>query len=176
MCVMALGIIGAVVSAAGSIVSGMMSAQASRQQADAQAQAANYQALVARNNATAEAYSASEKSQDTAIKGDYALSTQRASFAAGGVQVGTGTPVTVFGQSAARISGDVQAQQYAGAIQSQRWQDQATLDQMQASNAEKAGQIASEGAIIGGITGAAGSLVKAGGGGGGAGQALTLFS
>jgi hypothetical protein len=44
---------------------------------------------------------------------------------------------------------------------------------MQAINAKKAGDIAAQGAIIGGITGAAGSIVK---GGGGAGQSLSLFS
>ena len=42
-----------------------------------EAQAAQYKAAVARNNATAEAYKGSEKSQDVAIKGDYALARQR---------------------------------------------------------------------------------------------------
>jgi hypothetical protein len=174
MCVAAIGVIGAVVGAVGSLVSGMMAAAGAQQQAQAQAQQAQYNAAVARNNATAEAYKGAEKSQDIAIKGDYALAHQRAAFAGGGVQVGTGTPVTVFGESAGRIEGDVQAAQYSGRIEAQRWQDQAVLKEMEAINARKAGQIAATGAIIGGITGAAGAFTKGGGGGGG--QALTLFS
>jgi hypothetical protein len=176
MCVAALGVIGAVVSAVGSLVGGMAAAAGARQKADAEAQAANYQAAVARNNATAEAYKASEKGQDIAIKGDYALAQQRAAFASSGAQVSTGTPVTVFGQSAGRIAGDVADTRYAGALETQRWQDQATLSSMQAINAKKAGDIAAQGAIIGGITGAAGGLVKGFGGGSGGGQSLTLFS
>lgn len=167
MCAMVgLGIIGAVVSAAGTMVSAMASAAAAQQQANAQAQAAQYQAAVARNNATAEAYKGAEKAQDVAIKGDYALAKQRLAFAAGGADVGTGTPVTVFGESAGRIQGDVQAQQYAGRIEAQRWQDQATLKELEARNARESGRIAAQGAIIGGITGAAGGFFKSVGGGG----------
>jgi hypothetical protein len=173
MCLAVVGVLGAVVSAVGSIVGGMAAAAGAQQKANAEAQAAQYQAAVARNNATAEAYKYSEKSQDVAIKGDYALASQRAAFASSGAQVGTGTPVTVFGQSYARIQGDVQQYQYAGAVESQRFKDQATLDEMQAINAKKAGDIAAQGAIIGGITGAAGSFVR---GGGSAGQSLSLFS
>jgi type II secretory pathway pseudopilin PulG len=173
MCLAVVGVLGAVVSAVGSLVGGMAAAAGAQQKAQAEAQAAQYQAAVARNNATAEAYKGAEKSQDIAIKGDYALANQRAAFAGAGVQVGTGTPITVFGQSAGRIQGDVQQAQYGGRIEAQRWQDQATLDEMQAINAKKAGDIAAQGAIIGGITGAAGSIVK---GGGGAGQSLSLFS
>jgi hypothetical protein len=166
MCVAALAIIGPVLSAVGTIVGAMASAAGAQQQANAEAQAAQYKAAVARNNATAEAYKASEKSQDVAIKGDYALARQRLAFAAGGATVGTGTPVTVFGESAGRISGDVSAEQYAGRIESQRWQDQATLNEMEAINAKKAGNIKAQGAIIGGITGAAGGFFKSTGGGG----------
>jgi ribosomal protein L27 len=101
--------------------------------------------------ARAEAYKATDKAQDTAIKGDYALARQRTAFAAGGATVGTGTPVTVFGESAGRIAGDVEEQQYAGRIESQRWQDQAYLKELEAQNAKKAGNIAATGAIIGGL-------------------------
>src|SRR5262245_35538212 len=163
MCFMVLG---AVIGAVGSIVGAMASAAGAQQQANAQAQAAQYQAMVARNNATAEAYKYAEKSQDVAIKGEYALAKQRLAFASGGAMVGTGTPVTVFGESAARIQGDVEQYQYAGRIESQRWQDQATLKELEAENARKAGKIAATGAIIGGLTGAASGLFRGGGGGG----------
>jgi hypothetical protein len=53
--------------------------------------------------------------------------------------------VTVFGESAGRIEGDVQAAQYGGRIEAQRWQDQAVLKDMEAINARKAGQIAATG-------------------------------
>lgn len=166
MCVAALAVIGPIISVVGSLAGAMVAAAGAQQQAQAEAQAAQYKAAVARNNATAEAYKYSEKSQDVAIKGDYALAHQRLAFAAGGADVGTGTPVTVFGESAGRIAGDVSEQQYAGRIESQRFQDQATLHEMEARNAIQAGKIKATGAIIGGITGAAGSFTRGFGGGG----------
>ena len=173
MCGPAVAVIGTIVSAVGSIVGGMAAAAGAQQKANAEAQAAQYQAAVARNNATAEAYKSAEKSQDVATKGDYALAQQRAAFASAGVLPSTGTPITVFGQSAGRIAGDVGDVRYAGALETNRWQDQATLSEMTAANSLKAGKIAAQGAIIGGITSAAGSFAKAGSS---AGQALTLFS
>ena len=162
---MCLMIAGALISVVGSVAGAMMSAAGAQQQANARAQSAQNEAAVARNNATAEAYKATDKAQDTAIKGDYALARQRVAFAAGGATVGTGTPVTVFGESAGRIAGDVSEQQYAGRVESQRWQDQAYLKELEAQNAKKAGSIAATGAIIGGLTGAAGGFFKGTGGG-----------
>jgi len=159
-----LGAIGGIISAVGSLVGAMAAAAGAQQQANAQAQAAQYQAQVARNNATAEAYKGAERSQDVAIQGDYKLAQQRAAYAAAGVDVSTGSPVTVFGISSGRVAGDVAAEQYAGAINAQRWQDQATLKELEAVNARKAGDIAARGAIIGGITGAASGFFKAGSG------------
>jgi hypothetical protein len=173
MCLAAIGIIGPILSAVGSVVGAMVSAAGAQQQADAEAQKAAYQAAVARNNATAEAYKGAEKAQDVAIKGDYALAKQRAAFGAAGVQIGTGTPLSVFGISAGRIAGDEQEAQYAGRIEAQRWQDQAKLYDLEAVNAQKAGKIAVAGALVGAIGGVGSAIGKIGGGG--SGQALTAF-
>jgi hypothetical protein len=75
----------------------------------------------------------------------------------------------VFGESAEKVAGDVETQQYAGRINSQRWQDQATLHDMEAVNAKKAGKIAATSAIIGGISGI-GKLFS-----GGAGSSMSLL-
>jgi hypothetical protein len=163
--------IGPILGAVGSIVGAMVSAAGAKQQADAESAKATYQAAVARNNQTAEAYKAAEKSQDVAIKGDYALAKQRAAYAAGGVNVSTGTPVTVFGISSGRVAGDVGAEQYAGAVETARWSDQAKLYDMEAANAKKAGKIAAASAIVGAI----GGVGKAFSGGSTSGQALTSF-
>lgn len=171
MCFAAAAAIGPILSAIGSVAGAMVSAQGAQQQADAQAQQAQYQAAVARNNATAEAYAAVSKAQATQEKGDYALAKQRTAFAAAGTSIATGTPVTVFGESAEKVAGDVDTQQYAGRINSQRWQDQATLHDMEAVNAKKAGKIAATSAIIGGISG----IGKLFGGGGSSGSSLSLF-
>ena len=169
MCLAAAAGLGSVLSAIGGIAGAMVSAAGAQQQADAQAQKANYEAAVARNNATAEAYKGTAQAEATAEQGKRVLAQQRAAFGASGAQVDTGSPVTVFGESSARLAGDVSAQQYGGKIQSQRWQDQAVLHDMEAANARKAGQIASMGAIIGGV-GSIGKMF-----GGGAGSSVSAF-
>jgi len=172
MCLAAVGIIGGIVSAIGSIAGAAVAAAGARQEANARAQEAQYAAKVDRNNATAEAYKYAEASQDTAIKGKYALARQRAAFASAGVQVDTGTPVTVFGLSSGRIEGDIATEQYAGKTAAIKWTDQAKLDELRAANELKAGDIKARAAIISGVTGAASSLVRVGGG---FGQSLSGF-
>lgn len=160
MCLAAAAALGPILSAVGSIVGAMVSAAGAQQQAEAQARAAEYQAAVARNNATAEAYKGAERAQDVAIQGEYKLAQQRAAFSVGGVDVGTGTPVTVFGMSAARIAGDETAEQYGGRINAQRWQDEAQLKLIEAQNARESGRIAATGAIISGALGGASAFAK----------------
>jgi hypothetical protein len=162
MCLAALAVIGPIIGAIGSVVGAMAQASAAQQKANAEAQAAQYQAAVARNNATAEAYKATEKAQDVGEQGDYKLAQQRAAFASSGAQVGTGTPITVFGESAGRIAGKVEEQQYAGRVESMRWQAQAGLKELEASNARKAGDTAAQGAIISGVFGGLSGAAKAG--------------
>lgn len=162
MCLAALAIIGPILGAVGSVVGAMAQASAAEQKAQAEAQAAQYNAAIARNNATAEAYKATEKAQDVAVQGDYKLAQQRAAFAAGGVQVDTGTPITVFGESSGRIAGRVEQEQYTGRVESMRWQAQAGLKELEASNALKAGHAAAQGAIISGVFGGLSGAAKAG--------------
>lgn len=175
MCVAAIGVIGPIIGAIASLAGSMVAAAGAQQQAEAQAQAAAFQAAVARNNQTAEAYKATEKAQDVAQKGEYALAKQRAAFAASGAQVDTGTPVTVFGASAGRVEGAVADVHYEGALETARWADQAKLKDMEAANARKAGQYAAAGAIISGIGGAASAFKGGGNSSGGSGQALSVF-
>lgn len=172
MCVAALAIVGPIISAVAGIAGAMVSAAGAQQQAEAESQKAAYEAAVSRNNATAEAYKGTEQAQDTADKGSYALAKQRAAFAASGASVDTGTPVAVLGISAGHIAGDVATDQYNGKIEAQRWQDQATLHDMEVVNAKKKGDIAATSAIIGGVA-SVGKLF--GGGGSGSGQSLTAF-
>ncbi len=164
MCLAAIGIIGAV----GGIIGGIVQAQGAQQQAEAQAQQAEYQAKVARNNATAEAYSGAKKGEAVQEKGDRLIAQQQAAFVGSGVSVSTGTPTIVRGESVSRVMADVDTEHYNGKIQSQRWQDQATLHDMEAVNARKAGQTASAAALIGGFSG----IGKAFSGGSGFGSSL----
>ena len=162
MCAM----LGAVLGAVGGIAGGMMQAAGAQQQAEAEAQKAQYEAAVARNNATAAAYKSTEEAQAVAQKGEYAIASQHAAYAAAGVPISTGTPVSVMGDSYARIAADVDTAQYEGRITGQRWQDQAVLNEMEAENARKAGKIAAASAIIGGVS-SIGKLFGGLGGGGG---------
>lgn len=137
MCVMALGIIGAVVGAAGSVMSGMMAAQASQQQA----QAYERQAALERQQA---AYNADQQ-QHKAIK---LLSSQRAAFLGAGVSL-AGTPTDVIVDTTQQTDLDVQAIKYNGEIKAQNFEMQA-----------RALRTKAEGQQIGGFFGALSPLIK----------------
>jgi len=165
MCMMAMGIIGVL----GSVIGGVISAMGAQQQAEAEAQAAEYQAAIERNRATAAAYEGVARAEVRADQGEEKLASQRAAYAASGVTF-EGTPLTVFGETAADVGMDVRSEQYAGRINAQAHQDQANLLELKAKNSRKAGQIAAMSGIIGGISGVGKAF-----GGGGAGSSVGLF-
>jgi len=144
MCVMALGIIGAVVGAAGSIMSGMMAAQASRAQADAYTR----QAALERQQAAFNA----QQQEDKAIK---LISAQRSAYLSAGVSL-QGTPTDVLLDTTQQSNLDTQAIKYNGAIKEQNFLMQA-----------RALQVKAQGQQAGGFFGALSPLIKGFGGAGG---------
>lgn len=132
---LAIGLVGAGVSAAGSI-----------QQGNAQAAAADYNAQVARNNAIAAnrsaAYDASRINERVAkIQGQ-----QRAAYAGAGVS--GGTALEVEADTSRQGAMDVQAALYSGNLQANRETASANLSELEARNAR-----------IGGVIGAGTTLI-----------------
>jgi hypothetical protein len=134
---MALGIIGAVVGAAGSLMSGMMAAQASQQQANAYAR----QAALERQQAAFNA----DQQEAKAIK---LISSQRTAFLGAGVSL-AGTPTDVLVDTTNQTDLDVQAIKYNGEIKAQNFEMQAAALRTKA-----------EGQQIGGVFGALSPLIK----------------
>lgn len=98
-----LGVIGTAVSAAGSIAAGIQSQKV-----------ANYNAEVAQNNATAERQRASYEADITRGRVRQVIGAQRAAGAASGLDVRSGTPIAVLGDTAKSGELDVLARLYQG--------------------------------------------------------------
>ena len=150
---MITGGVGAVTSAIGASNTGQ-----------ANSAAAQYQAAVARNNATVAENNAqyalaagrtSEQAQR--MKTAQMIGAQRASMAANGIDIGSGTPLNIqesTGQvgemDALTIRNNAMRQAYGYRVQASDFNANAGLLDMQASNARKAGTIGAFSSIVGG--------------------------
>lgn len=159
MCMMAVGLIGAAVSAAGSVMAGM-----------AQQQVANYNAKVSEINA--EAATREGVAQSGATRDQFAevAGKQRASLAKSGVDINSGTAAMLGLETQRR-------EEVASAVDIWRGRTEATDYKNQAGSYKAAGKAA----MMGGVIGAASSLVgglsgMTGLGGIGQGSALKLGS
>lgn len=151
-----------VAGAAGGILGGI----GARKKADAEAQAANYQAAVARNNQIiAERYGeyAIGKGRTQAELSNYrtaqAVGTAKATQAAQGVDVNTGTPVDVrrsikeLGElDAATIVNNSLSEAYGYKVKAMGFGAEAQLDTMKAKYAEEAGDYAVASSLLGGAS------------------------
>lgn len=148
--------------AAGGIIGGI----GARKQADAQAQSANYQAAVARNNQIiAERYGeyAISKGRGQAELSQYrtaqAVGTAKATQAASGVDVNSGTPVAVrqsikdIGElDAATIVNNSLNEAYGYKVKAAGFGAESQLSTMKAKFAEDAGDYAVASSLLGGAT------------------------
>jgi hypothetical protein len=142
MCVMALGLIGGLVSAVGSMASGAAQANA----ANAQAAAYDRQAAAERIQAN---YNA-DRQRDKSIK---LISSQRAAFGASGVDMSSGSPLDVIADTTRETELDVSAIRWNGEIKAQNFEMQAGASRAKASAAQ-----------TGGLFGAISPLIKGFGG------------
>lgn len=144
MCVMALGIIGAVVGAAGSLMSGMMAAQNSRNQA------AIYERQAAAERAQAQFNADQQESKAIRL-----ISKQRTGFLSSGVSL-QGTPTDVLLDTTMQTDLDVQAIKYNGEIKAQNFEMQAAALRAKAGGQELGGAFGALSPLIKGASGAAG--------------------
>ena len=147
-----IGAVGALSSAAGSIMG-----------AEAQGQAANYQAAIARNNAIVNQYAsvnatnaAQQQAQTDSIRNAARLAGIKASMAASGVDVNSGSAEDVqqsqrqigyLGTENVAQAGEMKAYGYQVAASNDMAQSQ--LDQFEASQAPIAGILGATGSLLG---------------------------
>ena len=149
MCMMALGIIGAVVGAVGSIAAGA-----------AQAQAANAQAAAYQRQAALERQQAAFNADQQESKAIRLISHQRAGFLSAGVSI-MGTPMDVIEDTTRETDLDVQAIKYNGEIKAQNFEMQAAAFRAKADAAQTAGLFGAVSPLIkgfGGVSGGAGDF------------------
>lgn len=144
MCMMAIGIIGGVVSAIGAIAG-----------AQAQANAANAQAAAYQRQAALERQQAAFNADQQESKAIRLISKQRAGFLAAGVSI-MGTPMDVIEDTTRETDLDVQAIKYNGEIKAQNFEMQAAAFKAKADAAQTAGFFGAISPLIKGFGGIAG--------------------
>lgn len=153
-----------VLSAVFSVVSGVVGAIGAMQSASAQAQAAEYNAAVQRRNAVIAEQNRKQDVQTAEIDADEkrrdnrrTLSTMRAAYGSSGLEL-AGSPLDVLQDSATELELGAQRISYEGRVRSRDsavqilgLNEQATLDDMNASSARAAGPLNAFGQLASGI-------------------------
>lgn len=151
MCVMALGLVGAAVSAAGAMA-----------QASAQAQAANYNAAVEKINARQKRFEGHREQEQIKSKYDRVRGQAITTASKGGVDPGYGSAaLVIFGEGAKNESLDKNAAYINAESQAVAHENKARQHEAEAKSAKTAGMFGAASSFLSGLGGA----VKSGGGG-----------
>jgi hypothetical protein len=145
----ALGAIGTVASAVGAVQAGG--------QADA---VGKYNAQVAENNAAAERQRAAYEAGITRDRVRQIVGAQRAAGAASGLDIQSGTPVAVLGDTAKQGELDVLARLYSGESAARASQNDATMFRAQGRAQKQAGFINAASSLMSGFSNMASSRYK----------------
>ncbi len=139
-------------SIASTVVGGVVSAIGAKQQADAQANAANYNAAVARNAALFAQQQGEVNAQAADRRTAAMIGRQRAAYAAGNLDVNTGSPLDIQADTADMGRLNSLTIRNNAARQAYGYQANANLDAASASNYETAGNTAMIGSLVGTAT------------------------
>jgi hypothetical protein len=148
-------------------VGGIVSAGGAQQAGAAQAAAYLANAGVAGTTAANTRLSLSRTQQESDYLANRTIGRQRAGYAAGGVNVDSGSPLDVMGDTENQIKFEAMNRFYAGEEAAKTASDQAAFDTKAAAAAKKAADTNSTSALIGGgasLLSGIGSLVKIAGG------------
>lgn len=151
--------LGTVLSAAGTVAGAIGSIQQGR----AAEATAGYNAKVAENNATAEKQRATYEAGMIEERKDKIRASQEAGMAASGVDVGTGTPVAVLGDTEAQGQRDVLARLYSGNTAATASMNDAKLFRAEGRAARKAGNMGAITSLLTGFGKMAGGMNTGGG-------------
>lgn len=150
------------------------------QQGNAAKNAAEYQAAVDRNNQQVAAWQAAdalergqEAERQQRLRAQSALGSQKAAMAANGLDLTSGSPLDILGDTAMygeldalTIRSNAEREAYGYRVQSQNFSTNAQLSQMRGSAAQTAGMIGAGSTLLTGAGQAAGTWAKFGGTGG----------
>lgn len=137
------------ISLATTLVGGIVSGIGAQQQAQAQANAANYNAAVARNAATFAKQQGEVQAQANDRKTAAMIGRQRAVYAAGNLDVNSGSPLDIQADTAQFGRLNSLTIRNNAARQAYGYEANANLDTAAASNYESAGNTAMIGSLIG---------------------------
>ena len=137
------------ISMASTVAGGVMSAIGSQQSAQAQANAANYNAAVANNAALFAKQQGDVQAQANDRKTGAMIGRQRAVYAAGGLDVNTGSPLDIQADTAQFGRLNSLTIRNNAARQAYGYEASANLDTAEAQNDIQAGNVAAIGSLIG---------------------------
>lgn len=136
---MALGVVGAVVSAVGQF-----------QAMQAQAAAAEYNQKVAERNAKAVRGQTDSEINDKRVHNRRVLGTMRAAYASNGFEM-VGSPMDVIADTAFEQEYDVAKMKYQGDMKAEGYKEQATLFEMEAKASRRAAFIGLASGLLSGV-------------------------
>ena len=134
------GVVGTAVSALGAIQAG-----------NAQNEAAQYNAKIADNNATAERERAAYDAGLIKDERRRVIGSQRAAMAANGLEISTGSPVAVLGDTTGQSEMDVLARLYGGESAATAYGNDATRMRIEGKAAKQAGMIGAGTTLLTGL-------------------------
>ena len=149
-------IVGAIAALAGAAVS----AYGAIQQGEAAAATGKYNARVAQQQADAARQAAAANAETKRRELDRVLGAQRARYGASGVIGSEGSPLLVMMQSEEEAALDVARVRYGGTAQAYGLEAEARLSRFQGKQARRQGYLQAAGAILTGVSGAAGIYAK----------------
>ncbi len=133
-------VIGTAISAAGSVASGIQ-----------QSRMAEYNAEAMRRNAQAAIASGRWEMAKTQEKGESLGATQRTAYAASGVDISEGSPLTVMADTAAKVERDILAEKYQSQVKAYGFESQANLMDYYGDSAFWSGLIGAGGTLLTGL-------------------------
>lgn len=148
-------IIGVASSLAGTAVSALGAVQAGK----AQNEVAQYNAKVADNNATAERERAAYDAGLIKDERRRVIGSQRAAMAANGLDISSGSPVAVLGDTTGQAEMDVLARLYGGESAATAYKNDATRMRIEGKAAKQAGKIGAGTTLLTGFGSTARSLM-----------------
>jgi hypothetical protein len=151
MCFFAAGL-PAILSAVAGIAGTAVSALGAVQAGNAQNEVAQYNAKIADNNATAERERAAYDAGLIKDERRRVIGSQRAAMAANGLEISTGSPVAVLGDTTGQSEMDVLARLYGGESAATAYGNDATRMRIEGKAAKQAGKIGAGTTLLTGLT------------------------
>jgi hypothetical protein len=151
MCFFAAGL-PAILSAVAGIAGTAVSAIGAVQAGNAQNEVAQYNAKIADNNATAERERAAYDAGLIKDERRRVIGSQRAAMAANGLEISTGSPVAVLGDTTGQSEMDVLARLYGGESAATAYGNDATRMRIEGKAAKQAGKIGAGTTLLTGLT------------------------